>query len=948
MLRLAFLGPPVVERDGEPATFDTRKSIALLALVAGSSEPQTRDGLAAALWPESDDARARSSLRRTLSVTVAGVGPALEVSRTTVGLDRSMTWCDLWEFDRLAGRDDRESLTSAASLYRSDFLAGFRARAGAEFDLWHERMTEEHRQRLSAVLSRLVAAFVTSGTLDAALRHARRWLALDELHEPAHQALMRVLAWADQRAAALAQYRRCVRVLTDELGVEPLAETTDLYEAIRASRLRPPPSAGEPQASDGARTSGSPAAAGRGCPLPFVGQEPIVASLVADLDRCGETGRVAVVTGPAGSGKTRIVEALWDAVGRRTTWIRARCQPGEQWLELGCVAELLRSALGSRPGLARLLDPHDAAEVARVVPELDRSRTTDVPALDTPGAQVRFFRAVTSALSAAAGRDTPVVLVIEDGQHLDEASARLLAYVLRRLEELPALVVLTWQSEAGPPATLAPVLDELARGGRCTPYEPRSLGVGEVTRVLDAAGLPARLAEELLGRTGGLPLLVVAYAEALCAAGPEVQHGGAGDLLPLGVPTTVRPLLVRRLSAVSQTTAQILSAAGVLGGGFDADLLRATSGRSRTEVADAIDEAIAQRLIVERPPAGRGSTTYEFPYDAMRMVTYESCGRARRRLLHNRAAEALSRRAEAVGGSARCAAVSTHLELAGRPVDAAAWSWRAARRSLTLYARDEALDHFGRALELGYPPTDTHLAIADVLISVGRYREALTQLELAASDEAAPGGTMALIEHRLASVQDRLGNAALAAGHLDAALLAVQDPALRARILADRAFVAYRSRDPNAGSWAARALDEAEATGDAAALAQAHNVAGVLASLAGDAEVAEASFRASLAAASSLDDGGPAVAALNNFARLLADLGRADEAFATAQEALQRGEEHRDVHRLAALHSNLADLLHAAGRAEESIAHLKQSAVAFAGVDAGEGAVPGVWTLTEW
>ncbi|HVC14229.1 MAG TPA: AAA family ATPase [Acidimicrobiales bacterium] len=948
MLRLGLLGPPVVEQDGVPATFDTRKSVALLALLAGTAGPRTREGLAVALWPESDDTHARASLRRTLSVTAGAVGPALDVTRTTVALDSSQVWCDLWEFERLGNTGDPLSLAEAASLYRGDFLAGFRARAGAEFDHWHERMADEQRRRLGAALSRLVDAHASTGALDTALLHATRWLSLDELHEPAHQALMRLLAWTDQRAAALAQYRSCVRVLEEELGVEPLTPTTELYELIRADRLGPPPSGGArampsfpPVIGHGDRRSGG----GREKPAPFVGQDSILTALVADLEQCGESGRVAVVAGPAGSGKTRIMDAFRETVGAGGSWIHARCLPGEQLLELGCVASLLRAALACDPDLVRQLGSRDSAEVARLVPEMDRASEAAVAPLETPGAQLRFFEAVASALGVAARRSRPGVIVIEDAQHIDETSARLLAYVLRRLDALPVLVVVTWQTEAGAPLTLRTVLDELTSSDRCATYAPKPFGLDEITRVLEAKGLSAAVALELLERTEGLPLLVVAYAKTL-AEGAE--NGGDIGAMPPDVPSAVRRLLQQRLATASETTAQLIAAAAVLGSGYDAETLRVTSGRSALEVADALDEALSRGLLVERMSAGDGSPTYEFPHDTLRLVAYDSCGTSRRRLLHGRAADVLARRAGEIGGSARFAAVSAHLERSGRQEAAAQWSWRAAQRSLSLYARVEALEHLRRALELGHPATESRLAIADVLIALGRYREALMQLEHAAAEGAPSDPAVARIEHRLAAVHDRIGDGALAAAHLHAALLAADDPVLRARIVADRAFVAYRSRDPHAASWASRALDEAQATGDPSALAQAHNVTGVLAMLVGRPEAAERSFRSSLEAAQALDDPAPTVAALNNLARLLAEVGRQDEAFAVAREALRRGEEHGDVHRLAALHSNLADLLHAAGRSEESIAHLKDAASAFAGVDAGDVAVPGVWTLTEW
>src|SRR5207248_2977441 len=74
-----------------------------------------------------------------------------------------------------------------------------------------------------------------------AIPYARRWLALDRLHEPAHRQLMQLYTWVGQRAAALHQYRECVQVLEQELGVAPLEATTQLYQAIKENQTPPPP-----------------------------------------------------------------------------------------------------------------------------------------------------------------------------------------------------------------------------------------------------------------------------------------------------------------------------------------------------------------------------------------------------------------------------------------------------------------------------------------------------------------------------------------------------------------------------------------------------------------------------------------------------------------------------------------------------------------------------------
>src|SRR5437763_450415 len=125
MLRLTLLGSPVVERDGQSLSFDTRKATALLAFLAVEQHPQPRDRLAALLWPDAEPNRARSALRRTVSVTAAEVGAALLVDRAQLSLSSDAVRCDTSEFRALVVRGDSASDRRAIDLYRDDFLAGF-------------------------------------------------------------------------------------------------------------------------------------------------------------------------------------------------------------------------------------------------------------------------------------------------------------------------------------------------------------------------------------------------------------------------------------------------------------------------------------------------------------------------------------------------------------------------------------------------------------------------------------------------------------------------------------------------------------------------------------------------------------------------------------------------------------------------------------------------------
>ena len=976
-LSLALLGPPVVERDGAHVTFDTKKAVAILAVLGVTGRDQSRDRLATLLWPESDTTHARGSLRRTLSVTAAAVGEGLVISRAAVALRPGGMRVDVADFETLAARPGAADLERAARLYRDDFLAGFSLRECPEFEDWQSSVAARLRQVLAGCLERLAAACAAAGDLDRALDHIRRWLSLDPMHEPAHQAMIRALAWTGQRSAAVRQYRELVGILDRELAVRPLPETTRLYDDIRAGLApkpdraragagrRPSPAGTGPGPAAGTARAPAPVTTSHGAPVvPATGRPaaehgwPLVGR-TAELGMLGGAwrevtarsgGQVAVVTGAAGSGKTALIEEFQAGLDTgRGAVLRGRCHDGESGLPFALTADLLRSAGAASPDLAARLPGHVAVTVGRLAPELAAEQpNAPAPALSSPLALARLYAAIRTTFQlAAAPAGQPGALIVEDVHWADRPSLDLLAYLVRRLAGWPVLLVLSWRPEhAERLRGLHAALTDAADSGHARTVEPRLLSADEVAEVLRAAGLPQPNVARMLTETRGLPMLVREYAEALRAAG---QQDGAEAWSP---PDSVRGLLGRRLRSAGEPATQMLSTAAVLGSGCDADLLRAVSGRGEAETVEALDEAVARFLLIELPPAsGSGAPCYDFPYEALRRVAYESASLARRRLLHRRAADALAARYERDPLSVRAAVIAGHLQRAGREAGAARWWWRAAARARELYAHAEAYAHLRQALALGYPQVPGSIAAGDVLTVLGRYREALASYETAAAGSDGDDATSAAIEHKLAEVHHRLGDWALADAHLAAAadLLPADDLSGRAQVGADRAVVAYRlGEHERAARLGGTALADARRAADPAAIAQASNVLGMLAARVGDIGAAEEHLRGSLAEARQLGDPGAAAAALNNLARLLADTGRSGAALDCASEALELGSELGDQHRVAALHTNLADLLHASGQQEEAMGHLKEAARRFAALDAGGLPRPEIWTLVEW
>ena len=235
-LRVNLLGAPRAVAGRRTIVTDTRKATALLAYLAVSGQPQRRAVLAALLWPEADEQRARGALRRTLSVLRSALGDRwLLAEGETIDLERPSVRVDVLDFRR-ALREGR--LEDAVALYVGDFLAGFSLRDSPAFDEWQAAEAESLRAAYADALSGLAAGAERTGHLAAAIGHARRRLALDPLHEPAHRELMRLYAASGDRAAALRQYHEAARLLDRELGVAPVAETRALHDALEAGTLR--------------------------------------------------------------------------------------------------------------------------------------------------------------------------------------------------------------------------------------------------------------------------------------------------------------------------------------------------------------------------------------------------------------------------------------------------------------------------------------------------------------------------------------------------------------------------------------------------------------------------------------------------------------------------------------------------------------------------------------
>jgi DNA-binding SARP family transcriptional activator/tetratricopeptide (TPR) repeat protein len=532
VLQVRLLGRVAAERDGEQLSLSPPigRLLAVLALRPG---PHDRETVAGLLWPATAGSAARANLRTAVWALRKAVGDdALIASRATVGLRPEAVTVDLADCRRRAAAGDA---AAAATLCHSELLAGY-------VEDWAETARRQQRTGLAETLAARSAAAERDGDSAAAARWSRLRCELDPLNEAAHADLVRQLAAAGDRAGALVAGREMTARLRAELGVPP----GPLLRAALAETRGPA----------GAAFPAGPAPAG-----PLFGRAAELRTLMAawTAARAGH-GRVVLITGEAGIGKTRLVAEL----ARRADNAGARIAVGAG-VDVGGEAPLaIWQELA--PQLARTVPPPPEqadwpAELGRLAPDIAArlGRNEPPPPVSSPELErLRVFDAVLRLVEwAAAGR--PVLLVAEDVHRADPASMQLCAHIGRRLAARPVLFVLTRRDRPDRPAADALVADLAGRGVEVTDLELGPLSAVELAAVArSVADLTEAAVEQVVGVADGNPLLAVESARAL-AAGSNAPPRNLRAAVRAATGTLPRP--ARDLAEVLAAAGRELSAA---------------------------------------------------------------------------------------------------------------------------------------------------------------------------------------------------------------------------------------------------------------------------------------------------------------------------------------------------------------------------------------------------
>lgn len=473
------------------------------------------------------------------------------------------------------------------------------------------------------------------------------------------------------------------------------------------------------------------------CPR-FIGRAYERDALRQLLDRASDgQGKIALVSGEAGIGKSRLVaEARAYAAARGFLLLQGNCFHLDSAYPYAPLLDMLRASVARAP-FASDPDPVVLA-FARLLPELSDAliALAHTPLADPEQEKRRLFAALIRFCQEQASQQ-PVLLVVEDLHWCDDTSLEFLQTLAHTCATAPLFLLLTYRSDEAQPA-LRRCLTQLDRTRLAHEFRLAPLTRDDVDAMMRAmyvlpGGEQAHLLDVIYPLTEGNPFFVEEVLSALHARGEHATATGQGLRAPR-IPEADEMALVPRsvLEAVQQRTAcltpdakRLLTIAAVAGRRFNVTLLQEIMGCDDAQLLALLKEVMAAHLVVEEE-----ADRFAFRHALTQQAIYTEMLARERRAMHRAIAETLERL------SAASHAREQHLEdLAHHFYEAGVWQQAllyaraASEKAQALYAQQAAIEHLTHALDaaqrLGQTPTaNLYLARGQAYGTLGEFDRA--------------------------------------------------------------------------------------------------------------------------------------------------------------------------------------------------------------------------------
>jgi class 3 adenylate cyclase/tetratricopeptide (TPR) repeat protein len=450
--------------------------------------------------------------------------------------------------------------------------------------------------------------------------------------------------------------------------------------------------------------------------LPLIGRAHEMGLLLErwQLARQGE-GQIVTVTGEAGIGKSRSIEALQEALaGEPHARINLQCSPYHSDSALYPVIQYISRAVGFATNdtpsarieklgaLFAQRTSSDAAAIPLLAELLSIPLPTVGPSPQTPAQRKASTLALIIDEFLRMGEGHPVLIVLEDAHWIDATTLEMMTRLTDSLGNARALALVTARPDFAPPWLARPhaTLLTLGRLGRreCTQL---------VAGIAAAQGLSVETVAAIVAKTDGIPLFVEELTK-------SVMESAGGDS---AVPATLKDSLMARLDRLGEAR-EVAQIAAVIGRQFSCLLLGAVASRSADQLEATLAKLVASGIIF--PEERSLERSFSFKHALVRDAAYESLLLMRRREWHERIAHALEERfADIVANEPDLLAY--HFGEAGLAVPACDYRMRAGDKAVSRSAYPEAIAHFSAGLKLAeaLPTQDGMRRQLDFLLKLG-------------------------------------------------------------------------------------------------------------------------------------------------------------------------------------------------------------------------------------
>lgn len=700
-LAIQLLGNVSITYDGQLIEIRRRMERALLYYLVVKDHPVSRSTLIDLFWPEADDVDPRAALRTALSRLRRELPDSdlLQTALDQVWIDGNKIRVDLLRFE-----DSFQSLKNILSAYREGQIlpAQIVKQIKEALALWHgnsiiqgddltpypeleswrqtlERKTTQHRKFL---MKRLADHFQASGQLEPALNLYRRLGRTDVFDVTSHLSVLDILTRLGRHQEAIGYCDDLEDKFARKYNA-PLPEA--LLERCQYSKLQ----------IDSQNTQH-----GRVWPVPLtlnlnlVGRE----AELSQLQQAYYQGGMVRIEGVMGSGKSRLVQELFQTMAPKPTLFLALAQEMAHALPLAPIINALRRDVPEE--IWHRIDSVWANQFCLLLPELAEIREDclQTPVSQLPSGKQHLFEAIYRLLVTVARRTGRILFILEDAQWVDKQTLEAIAYLVNQgFFEDYGLLVITSRPE-DPNNTLDDMMDYFHRTHhvqtiQITGLNPRELG--ELVSQMMEEPPSTRFIDRLYRETQGNPFLALEIVRSILETSRTLEMHETTLNLPL--PTSVQALLRNRLNRLDRESRLILLLGAVLGNQFSLDLLQSILEWDLRSKPQALEPLTQSRFLLPDNENRPDGVNLQFAHEIMRKVVLDEASPVTLQILHRRVAEHLSQNPQAASQSA---VIADHFISGGDINHAFNWYLEAAQHAWSLGAREDVLLAYKKAENL--------------------------------------------------------------------------------------------------------------------------------------------------------------------------------------------------------------------------------------------------------